>query len=272
MKKIVWVFSIVLMLVFENASQAQVLKKLQRKIQDKVEQKAVDKVSDEVEEENFKAINEISNAEAISMGYGKNKIDASVVPNSYQFSWKYSLEIQNETEKPVTADYFLEPNAAYFGLNMGDSNEMFMIMDTSNKLTVTCFDQNGEKVAMALRIPDYKGIVEKENKEADFSYRSLPDKIIMGYNCKGIEAVSDDYVVVFYYTNNAKVSFSDLFQSQQKRKTPDALQYYFKSGEKPLMMMTTIKDLKNKGAITTMKCVSLEKHPYSFIKSDYKFM
>lgn len=268
MKKKVWIFSIVLMLIFENASQAQVLKKLQRKIQDKVEQKAVG----EVEEENFKAISEISNAEAVSMGYGKNKIDASVVPDLYQFSWEYSLEIQTETEKPIIVDYFLEPNAGYFGLNMGDSNEMFMIMDAGNKLTVTCFDQKGEKVAMALRIPDYKGIVEKENKKADFSYRSLPDKIIMGYNCKGMEAVNEDYVMIFYYTNDAKVSFSNLFQSLQKQKTPDVLQYYFKSGEKPLMMMTSVKDLKKNGAITTMNCVSLEKHAFSFIKSDYKFM
>ena len=53
---------------------------------------------------------------------------------------------------------------------------------------------------------------------------------------------------------------------------PDAFSNYFKPGEKPLMMDMTMKDLKNKGKITKMKCISLEKNAYTFNKADYKFM
>ena len=268
MKKICWVFSLVLLLVFNNVLEAQILKKLQKKVQDKVEQKASDKAEEGTESSMEKALD----ANAMAIAHGKNKVDPSSVPDSYLFSWKYSLEIQSENEKAMIMDYFLEPNAEYFGFKMGESGEMFMVIDSRNKLMITAFEQEKEKVAMASKMPDYSEMTSKENESDGFSYRSLPNKIIMGYNCKGIEATSADFVMVFYYTNEAKVSFSDMFRSQQKQKTPDVLKRYFKTGDRPLMMTMSMKDLKDKGKITTMKCVVLEKNSREFLKSDYKFM
>ncbi|MBC7747005.1 MAG: hypothetical protein H7Z76_00235 [Methylotenera sp.] len=68
------------------------------------------------------------------------------------------------------------------------------------------------------------------------------------------------------------MSFSDLFSAQQKQKNPAILQSYFKPGDKPLMMTTSMKDLKNQGQITTMTCISLDKKASSFVKSDYTFL
>lgn len=263
-----WVFSLVLLFVFNNVLEAQILKKLQKKVQDKIEQKASDKAKEETENSKDKALD----ANVMAMAYGKNKVDPALVPDSYSFSWKYSLEIQSENEKAMIMDYFLEPNAEYFGFKMGESGEMFMVIDSRNKLMITAFEQEKEKVAMASKMPDYSEMTSKENESDGFSYRSLPNKIIMGYNCKGIEATSADFVMVFYYTNEAKVSFSDMFRSQQKQKTPDVLKRYFKTGDRPLMMTMSMKDLKDKGKITTMKCVVLEKNSREFLKSDYKFM
>ena len=268
MKKICWVFSLVLLLVFNNVLEAQILKKLQKKVQDKIEQKASDKAEEGTESSMEKALD----ANAMSIAHGKNKVDPSLVPDSYSFSWKYSLEIQSENEKAMIMDYFLEPNAEYFGFKMGESGEMFMVIDSRNKLMITAFEQEKEKVAMASKMPDYSEMTSKENESDGFSYRSLPNKIIMGYNCKGIEATSADFGMVFYYTNEAKVSFSDMFRSQQKQKTPNVLKRYFKTGDRPLMMTMSMKDLKDKGKITTMKCVVLEKNSREFLKSDYKFM
>ena len=272
MKKIVRVFSVVLMLFFVSAAEAQILKKLQNKIQDNVAKKAIDKTTDTTNQEMQKSIGKTLNADAMTMALGKNKVDPSLVPNSYSFSWKYSLEIRSENEKAMIMDYFLEPNAEYFGFKMGESGEMFMVIDSKNKLMITAFDQEKEKVAMASRMPDYSEMIPKDNESDGFSYRSLPNKIIMGYNCKGIEATSTDFVMVFYYTNEAKVSFSDMFRSQQKQKIPDVLKGYFKTGDQPLMMTMSMKDLKDKGKITMMKCVVLEKNSREFLKSDYKFM
>ena len=268
MKKMYWVFSVVLMLVFIPAAEAQILKKLQKKVQDKVERKAADTIKGEQD----KSLDKNLNADAMAMAYGKNRVDSSLLPDSYSFSWKYSLEIQSENEKAIIMDYFLEPNVGYFGFKMGESSEMFMVIDSKNKWMITAFDKEIEKVAMVTKMPDYSEMIPKENESDGFSYKSLPNKIIMGYNCKGIEATSADFVMVFYYTNEAKVSFSELFRSQQKQKTPDVLKRYFKPGEKPLMMTMSMKDLKDRGKITTMKCVVLEKNSLVFAKSDYKFM
>ncbi|TDE05152.1 hypothetical protein [Flavobacterium sandaracinum] len=272
MKKIRWVFSIVLLLLFVHAAEAQILKKIQKKIQDNVTRKAVDKSTDTTDEEKQKTMDKTLNADAIAMAYGKNKVDPSLVPDFYLFSWNYSLEIQSENEKAMIMDYFLEPNAEYFGFKMGESDEVFMVIDSKYKLMITAFEQGKEKVAMASRMPDYSEITAKENVSDGFSYKPLPNKIIMGYNCKGIEATSADFEMVFYYTNEAKVNFSDVFRSQQKQKTPDVLKRYFKTGDRPLMMTLSMKDLKDKRKITTMKCVVLERKTRKFLKSDYKFM
>ena len=272
MKKIQWIFSSLLVLFFLNTAQAQILKKIQRAVENKVERKAVNKVSEKTEKITSDSIDKVLDPEDNFLGYGKNKVNPSVVPDFYQFSWKYSLEIQADKEKAMIIDYFLEPNAAYFGLNTRQSNEMFMIMDLKNKLMITCFNQGHEKVATASKIPDYSGTAEKESNSTKFSYKTLPNKIFMGYNCKGIEATNENYVMVFYYTNDAKVSFSDISKSQQNHKMPDAFKNYFKYGDNPLMMTMDIIDLKNNRKTTSMKCVGLEKNPYTFAKSEYKFM
>lgn len=270
MKKIVGVCSIVFLVLFCDGVEAQILKKLQRKVEDKLAQKAADKAQEETE----KSLDTILNADAMAMAYGKNKVDAALVPNSYAFSWQYSLEIQSGSEKAMIVDYFLEPSAEYFGFKMRDSQEMFMLIDNKNKLIITTFKQESKKVAIASKIPDYSDKTEKENeKETEaFSYKTLPNKIIRGYNCKGIQATSKDFTMVFYYTNEAEVSLSDLFSAQQKQKNPAVLQSYFKPGDKPLMMTASMKDLKNQGQITTMTCISLDKKASSFVKSDYTFL
>ena len=68
------------------------------------------------------------------------------------------------------------------------------------------------------------------------------------------------------------MSFWDLSKSQQDQKMPDAFKNYFKHGDHPLMMTMDIIDLKNNRRTTSMKCVALEKKPYTFAKSEYKFM
>lgn len=267
MKKIVTVFSMVLLFLFSINGEAQILKKLTRKIQDKVLSKATEKDSLNNEDANSSI-----NGNLMGMMYGKNKVDAAMIPNSYPFSWEYSLEMQTANEKPMVVDYFLEPNSEYFGFKIRDTVGMFLVIDSKNKWMINTFDQEKSKMAMASKMPDYAEMADKENKEDDFSYKILPNKVIMGFNCKGIQATSADLEMVFYYTNEAKVSFSDLFKAQQKKATPNAMKNYFKAGDKPLMMTMTMKDLKNNGAVTTMKCVSLVKKLNEFKKSDYTFM
>lgn len=198
----------------------------------------------------------------------KGKVDAAKVPASYDFSWKYTMDIKSGTSKNMIADYLLAPGAAYFGMSLPQG--MLMIMDTKNQLAVTAFSQGGKKMASASKLPDYTEMSGKKDL-GKFTYKTLPAKTILGYKCKGVEATNADYVMIFYYTNDAPVSFADMFKSAQSMKVPDPFSSYFKPGEKPLMLSVDITE-KAKNRTTSMTCIALEKNATAFKKADYKFM
>jgi hypothetical protein len=205
-------------------------------------------------------------------GMMANKADLSTVPDSYSFSWKYTMEIQTEGGKAMTANYLLEKNASYFGMNIEQKgNSMLMVMDTKNQITVTTFGKGDQKMAMANKMKDYAAMAGKQSGDKKFTYKPLPDKTILGYKCKGVEATDADYTMILYFTNDAPVNFADMFKSQQAQKMPDMFKDYFKPGDKPLMMSVDITD-KAKAKTTSMKCVGLEKNAFVFKKADYKFM
>ena len=266
MKKIRFILVFIALLLSFGNLQAQIWKQIQDVAQKKVNQKVQKQIDTSF------ANNQANQGQLF--GLGANKIDASVVPVSYVFNWKYSMEINSDQGKSMIVDYYLEPNAFYFGFKMGqgEGQNMFLIMDAKNKLIVTCFENGKEKMASASKMPDYSEMAQKEGDKTKFTYKNLPNKTFLGYNCKGIQATNEEFDIVFYFTNDAKVSFADLFKNQKNQKMPDAFTKYFKPEDKPLMMDMTMTDLKNKGKVTTMKCVSLEKSAYTFLKSEYKFM
>lgn len=261
MKKI-WFVGVFLVLLFSfNSSQAQILKK------------AMEKFSKKDEAGADKATGQNVNMENAMMGFGKNKVDPSVVPNSYAFSWKYIMEITANEGKPMNAEYLLEPNKSYVAMNMaqGKGQNMLMIMDSGNNITVTCFGDGNQKMATASKMPDYTDLAKKESEKSKFTIKTLPNKTFLGYNCKGVQMTNEQYDIICYYTSEAKVSFGDMFKNQKNWKMPEELASYFKPEERTLLMDMTMKDLKSR-KVTTMKCLSLEKSAYTFNKSDYKFM
>lgn len=241
MKNVKFIFSTLLALFVFNVTQAQTAEEAQKK--------AVER----------------------AMAYGKNKVDASQIPAKYSFSWKYSLEIKTDSGKAIDVDYLLEPNSPYYGTSMNKAgSNMFMIMDTKNKLMVSTFDKGAKKMAMASKIPDYD--IKGTTKDSKYTYKTLPNKVILGFNCKGMQATNATSNIIFYYTTEAKVGFAELFKSQQNQNLSGAFSSFFKSGEKPLMMSMEFTDLKKNGKKMTMTCVGLKKEAFTFNKSDYQFM
>ena len=146
-----------------------------------------------------------------------------------------------------------------------------MVMDSKNKINVATFGKSGQKMAMATKMTDIVAKAEKEAADRKFTYKPLPDKTILGYKCKGIEATDANNVIDFYFTNDAPVSFSDMFKSPAAQKIPNPIAGYFKPGDKPLMMSVDMTD-KAKGTTTSMQCKALEKKAFAFKKADYRFM
>jgi len=260
MKKM-WVVGVLMLLVSFNSMQAQILKN------------ALEKYSKKNQSAQNNTDAQTGNMESAILGYGKNKVDPSVVPNSYVFSWKYIMEITANEGKSMDAEYLLEPNKSYVAMNMaqGQDQNILMIMDSGNNITITCFGNGKEKMASASKMPDYTDLAKKESEKSKFTIKTLPNKTFLGYNCKGVQMTNDQYDIICYYTSEAKVSFGDMFKNQKNWKMPAEFSSYFKPDERTLLMDMTMKDLKSR-KVTTMKCKSLEKSAFTFNKSDYKFM
>lgn len=271
MKKRYFVIAIMTLLFSFNGSHAQVWKKLQ----DAAQKKATDRANQKIQNTTDEAVDEsFDQIQASMAGFGMDKVEASAIPNSYNFSWKYVMEIKTDEGKAMNADYMLEPDVSYFGFNIGQGKgqSMLMIMDFKNNLIVSCFGDGKDKMATATKLPDYSEMAEKDGENSDYVFKTLPNKTFLGYDCKGVQATNDEYDIVFYFTNEAPVSFGELYKNQKTQKMPQVIANYFKPGEKALMMDMSMKDLKKKSKVTTMKCISLEKNSYTFNKSDYKFM
>lgn len=207
-----------------------------------------------------------------AMMYGKNKVDAASIPSKYDFSWKYTLAMKTSSGKEMNIDYFLQPNASYYGANMNQKDsEMFMIMDTKSRLMVNSFNKSGKKIAMASKIPDNIDSSTSANTKK-YTYKKLPNKTFLGFSCKGLEATSSDSKIIIYYTDEAKVGFSEMFKSQQNNSLPAAIKNIFKPGQKALTMFMDYTDLKEKSKNMTMTCTSLKQQSHTFNKSDYQFM
>ena len=264
----------IVLLFFTYNSQAQLLNKLKQRIQQKAENVIVEKTSDKVAEKTSNSLDKI--LEGNPFGSGGKKVEQSLIPDHYNFSWKYSMLMKTKSGD-ITFDYFLQPGESYFGFNMptmdnkAAMSDLFMVMDNGRKISLTFIKSDKSSMAMASSMPDDIDFEEAADKAGDFKYEMLPNKKIMGYNCKGVKATSEDYEMTMYFTTEAPVSFNDIYKNKQSN-IPEGLKKYFKDNERSLMLEMQMIDKKKDKNNATMKCVGLEKVQKQIDKSNYNFM
>lgn len=265
---------IVLSTFLMQNTNAQFLKKLKNRIQEKAENVIVEKTSDKVAEKTSNSLDKIFDSNPF--GTGANKVEPDLVPDSYNFSWKYSMLMKTK-DGDITFDYFLQPEEPYFGFNMPTvegkeiMGDLFMVMDNGRKITVTYIKSDQNSMAMASSMPDDIDLEEMEDTSGDFNYQILPEKEIMGYTCKGVKATNDEYEMIMYFTTEAPVSFNDIYKNKQSN-IPEGLKKYFKENERSLMLEMKMTDKKKSKNSATMECIGLEEVQKQIDKSNYKFM
>lgn len=259
---------IVSMLFLIPSANAQFLKKLSDRVQQTVENVIIEKTADKAGEKTSNSMDKILNMKIPGMG-GK-PVDASEVPDSYDFEWKYSLRV-NTKEGDMVLDYFLKPDHPYFGFNTPTMEDMFMVMDSGKEIMVIYMQSEGNSTMMAMAMPTDLNVEEMEDTSGDFTYEILPNKTIMGFNCKGVRATNEQYDMTMYFTNEAPVSFNDIYKSD-KAQIPEGMKKYFKDGENTLMLELTMIDKKKSKLNATMECIGLEEVQKIIDKSDYKSM
>jgi hypothetical protein len=264
-----WTLSLAFFLMFQSA-EAQFLKKLKKRVEEKVENAVIEKTANEAAEKATKTMDKAFDVNPFGNGGSKEKADPSLVADTYDFTWKYSIKMGTK-KGDIVFDYYLKPDAPYFGFSSKTMENLFTVMDNGNKVTTMFMASEGNDLGMVTTMPDDLNLEETKDQSEEFTFTLLPAKSINGYNCKGVKATNEDYEMDMYFTNEAEVSFDDIYKYQQT-KVPAEIKDFFDKDEKLLMIYMDMNDLKNKKEHVTMECIGLEQVTKTIKKSDYKFM
>lgn len=248
--------------------EAQFLKKLKDRVEQKVENVVVEKTADKASEKTAGAMDKMLNANPF--GSGKGKANAELIADTYIFSWKYSLKMTTK-EGSMVINYYLHPDADYFGFTTETMGDLFTVMDNGNHLIAMFMQSEENNMVIANQMPDEVYGDNKVDDSKSFNYEQLPKKTINGYHCKGVKATNDEYEMLMYFTDEADVSFDDLYKNQQT-KIPQQLKDYFDEDDKVLMIYMDMNNLKKKKQSAELECIGLDQVNKIINKADYNTM
>ncbi len=249
-------------LFLSTTAQAQFLKKLGDKIADKVEETATDNISNKAGNETDETLNEPWETDLSKENEVKNnskrKKSSSDFPESYDFDWKYSLHL-DLNESAMDFVYRLEKGANYMGMGGSMMSGMFIVMDFYRELSIMFM--NGFVKGTKLDMSNASDIDNRAMQ--NMTFEKIGSKTILGYQCEGYRAESDEYLMTMYVTNEAGIGFVGIYKNQK----------YFPKGfgpdwvtENSLMMEMQMVDKKNSKKSMTMTCTEIERENFTISK------
>lgn len=266
----------VLLLTFIFSSQmshGQFLKKLKKRAEEAAKEAILRKAEEKAAQAAEKSVEKVLNFD-----FSKKSEDPSILPKSYEFEWKYVLQMQVD-KKNVNMVYYLNPEAKYFGAkpDMGKSKQvgsMLMVMDESLKVMTLFSDMNEKKMGHIL--PTNQNLEtddEDENEEIeDFTFKEIDTKTILGYECQGFEFESSEYKMVMYVAFDAPVSFNQVFGGHTKHMPKGFNPKWLEAADNSLVLEMDFIHKKKKKYNSKMVCVALENESTSVIINDYEFI
>lgn len=259
-------------MLFTNHAEAQFLKKLKKKVEDRVEQTVINKTAEKASEKASKSMDKVFDP---NFGGGKQgkKVVPQNLPESFSFTYKYQMTMTT-SEGDMKMNYLLKPEASYLGVYMDVGPQMFIVMDGEENISYMFIDSNDNKICTATSLDITDDLDDELNDLNNYTITTLPNKTFLDYDCSGMQMENDDYVFIMYYTNEAPVSFNDVFKTDPDR-IPAALRSHFKDNQNSLMMYMDMKDKKNKGKKNTsgtMECTLLETTDYELSTAGYMLM
>ncbi|SFZ93420.1 protein of unknown function [Flaviramulus basaltis] len=265
---------LILFLLCGTTTHAQFFKKLKERAKDAAEETVLRKSEEKVAQKTDQTMEKIFN---INFGKGK-AIDPSLLSSSYNFNWRYTLEMITK-EGNLKMHYYLNEDADYFGnqpempngKGSGSMGNMFMVYDLKNELMAIFMANGTKKTGMAMSIPKMDEIVEDQDF-SETSFKEIGTKEILGYTCQGFEMDSKEYHIVMYVAFNTPVSFNNYKESMSKN-LPKGFnkKWLEKLEDNSLMMEMTYTNKKKSKLSGTMTCVALVNETKSIQVSDYSF-
>ncbi len=268
-------------ILFTGSLNAQFLKKLQKSVEKGVEKAVLKKTEEVAADKTEQGIDKLLNMEFMKMYDEKLKtgkaVDPSVLPDQYDFEWKYTMKIET-TQGSINMDYYLTPNAEYFGMkpdftDQKVSGNMIIVMDVERNVTTMFMDMGDKKIAMPTAIPLDIELEETDLDTAgEYVFEEIGTKEILGKTCQGFRMENEEMKVIIYSMLDAPISFNQIFGSDSQKMPKGFDPKWLKKMENSLVMEMTYTDKEKSLNATKMECVALSEETFAVSKSDYEFM
>lgn len=250
--------SIFAMLLLSNYSaEAQFFKKLTKKISEKVEETVTRNISDKAAKEADKTLNNIWETELKDMSFdmGAMSVDPAKIPDSYDFDWKYSMNMET-TNGSTNLVYRLKEDAPYMGMKFQKVEDMFVVVDNEKDITIIYMGD-------IVRASQIESEVEAENAYSDMKYEKIGSKTILGYEADGYQAETEEYVYTIYVTDEAGIGFNNMYQNPKnipENFNPEWID------ENSLLMEMQMEHKTDPEKNMAMRCTGLDKEAFTISK------
>ncbi len=263
-----------LLLCYSQQAEAQFFKQLKKRAEKAAEEAILRKAEQKAAQTAEKGMDKIFN-----LDFSKKSMDPSVLPASYDFEWKYKLQMKAK-QGDFDMAYYLKPGANYFGSKPEFKgkmigNGMFMVMDEGIKTMTIFMNTDGKKSGHIVPSMTDQVVDEADESElmSDMNYKELGTKTILGYECQGFQIENSEMKMIMYVTFDAPVSFNQVYGGTNSKALPNGFDpKWLKGADNSLMMEMTFINKKKKKNNATMTCVELVNEPTSIVVSEYEFM
>lgn len=238
-------------------ANAQFLKELKNQALERSKEVVIGKTAEKAANKTGDAMDKILNPDFSRFANpGGKKVDMSRLPDFYSFDYRYALKMTT-AEGAIDFDYFLSKTEPYMGAKMNMGMDMSMIFDEGRKIMFTYV--NGMGIATEM---DLNEAMDEEdvNMYNDYTFKELPNREFLGYDCIGREMENDEYKFTVYIAPDVEAGFGNMFKSEHAN-IPPAMQKFAGEYENGLMMYMEMMDKKNrkkKNTSATMECVAFE--------------
>lgn len=267
---------ILFFLILGTGAQAQFFKKIAKSAEKAAERTVLKKTEQEASKKTDKALDGLFNMEMGGM-MGNSNMDSSVLPESYNYQWRYTLQTEHQ-KGSMKMHYYLREGGTDFANRMEMQQQtmmggMLMVIDPELNATTILMNSNGKKHGQIISTPEIDlDDVNTENSMEDYEFKEIGTKEILGFTCQGFQIENDETRMTMYVAFDTPVSLNKVYGNDSKR-LPKGFdpKWLDKIGKNSLMMEMDFQNKKKPKQSAKMRCVALERDPLTIEISEYEF-
>lgn len=243
---------------FLNRANAQFLDRLKNRIIESTQEVIIDKTADKVAEQTASVMDNILNSDMGGLfDLGGKQVDLSQLPESYHFDYNYTLNMSTESGD-MQMNYLFNKNEPYIGIKTEVSPDIIMIYDSPNNAVI--IKLNETIIANEINVdPEFSD--EEIDNNLNYTFTELPDRVFLGYNCKGYQIENDEHKIFVYFAPDIDVKFGSRSGEGMANMSRE-MKAFMNKYENGLMMYMEMDDKLDKSnrnnSSVSMECIAFE--------------